>query len=83
MSSRKLLDQALKVYGDRPEYTPEKARASFLKGRLLTMLQDPERGRAALEQSFELYRSCVGKGKDLGRDPSTTDFEDLVIFWSK
>lgn len=79
----KLLDQALKVYGDRPEYTPEKARASFLKGRLLTMLQDPERGRAALEQSFELYRSCVGKGKDLGRDPSTTDFEDLVIFWSK
>lgn len=83
MSFRRLLDQALKIYGDRPEYTPEKARAYFLKGKLLTTLQDPERGRAALEQSFELYRSCTGKGTDLQGDPSTTDFEDLVVFWSK
>lgn len=79
---RTLLDQALKIYGDRPEYTPEKARAHFLKGNLLMKLQDPEKGQAALEQSFDLYRSYAGK-MSLRGQPSISDFEDLVVFWSK
>ena len=76
------MDQALKIYGDRPEYTPEKARAYFLKGNLLVKLQDPEKGRAALEQSFDLYRSYAGE-KSVQGHPGVSDFEDLVVFWSK
>ena len=57
-------------------------RGYFLKGNLLVKLQDPEKGQAALEQSFDLYRSYAG-GKSVQGHPRVSDFEDLVVFWSK
>ena len=78
--SRTLLDQALKIYGDREYYGPEKARALYKKANLLTAIGDKDNGSTYLDESRVLYRELAKKNVD---QPSDVDFDELIVFWSK
>ncbi|PVH87326.1 hypothetical protein DL98DRAFT_271169 [Cadophora sp. DSE1049] len=82
-----LLDQALKIYGDRGYYDPEKARALYKKGRLLQLLQDTEeKSKKYLDEALQLNRKLKKGGADFRKgieDLTDRDFDDLIVFWSK
>jgi hypothetical protein len=84
---RTLLDQALKIYGDRDYYSPEKARASYKKGKLLKALG--EQGRHSemfLDKAWVLREKLTKKNSGLKRsidELTDADFDDLIVFWSK
>ncbi|MCJ1382412.1 hypothetical protein MMC17_005525 [Xylographa soralifera] len=82
-AAMKLLDQALKVYGDRPEYRPEKARVQHLRGHLLALLNQQESATVAFNESFHLYRMCSSQDKRPPEELRSGDFDDLIVFWSK
>ncbi|EED16512.1 NB-ARC and TPR domain protein [Talaromyces stipitatus ATCC 10500] len=76
-----LLDQALKIYGEREYYGPEKARALCKKGKLLAVVDKLEESRAYMSQAQVLYRKL--KSKEDTHDATDADFDDLIVFWSK
>ena len=83
MHARRLLDQALKVYGDRPGYEPERARTLYKKGQLLITLDKGDEAQAVLRSCFNSYRDAVPGNSRTLEELTTADFERPVIFWSK
>lgn len=81
---RSLLDQALKIYGDREYFGPEKARALYKKGKLLGDIGND--GEAYLKRAMNLYQDLKKGCSDPRRgidELSDADFDQLIVFWSK
>lgn len=81
MNHRALLDQALKIYGDREYYGPEKARALHKKGKLLATLGKRDESHTYILKAQSLYRNL--KSKEDTHVATDADFDDLIVFWSK
>lgn len=85
--SRSLLDQALKIYGDREYYGPERARALFKKGKLLQNFgKESSQSQSYLTEALDLYRKLKKERADFRRgidELTEMDFDDLIVFWSK
>lgn len=81
MKYRTLLDQALKIYGDREYYGPEKARALHKKGKLLDIVGKNDEGNTYISNAQSLYRRL--KSKEDTHVATDADFDDLIVFWSK
>jgi hypothetical protein len=81
MQYRTLLDQALKIYGDREYYGPEKARALHKKGKLLDIMGKGNESSTYISKAQSLYRKL--KSKEDTHVATDGDFDDLIVFWSK
>lgn len=82
MKYRALLDQALKIYGDREYYGPEKARAlQKKKGKLLVIIGKIDQGNTYVSKAQKLYRTLKSKGDT--HVATDADVDDLIVFWSK
>lgn len=81
MNNRALLDQALKIYGDREYYGPEKARALHKKGKLLDTLGKSDESNTYILKAQSLYRKL--EDKEDTHIATDADFDDLIVFWSK
>jgi hypothetical protein len=85
--SRSLLDQALKIYGDREYYDPEKARALYKKGTLPQhVVGKGIKSKKTLNEALDLYRKLKKEKADFRRgieELTDADFDDLIVFWSK
>jgi hypothetical protein len=80
---RTLLNQALKIYGNRAIYKPEKARAKFKKNVLLMSLQRLDEANAEREESGKLYREIRPGDLRQSEDLTEDDYDDIIVFWSK
>ena len=80
---RTLLNQALKVYGDRAIYKPEKARAKFKRMLLLMSMQKLDEVTAEREESSKLYREVCPGDSRRPEDLTDDDYDDIIVFWSK
>lgn len=80
---RALLDQALKTYGDRYVFKPEKARAIFKRSKVLRLLQREDEAEAALNESWKLYQEIRPADQRTAEQLCDTDFDKIVVFWSR
>ncbi|KAI9930214.1 hypothetical protein MW887_012026 [Aspergillus wentii] len=81
-----LLDQALKTYAEQPYFCAERARAWYLKGKMLVAQQQQNESKEAKTcfgeavRLFRLARPDDGRPLErLGQE----DFNNAVIFWSR
>ncbi len=80
---RTLFNQALKIYGDREFYAPERARAKFKKGKLLAVLGHEKEADVCFAEALELYGQ-VRPGEPPGiLSLDDADFDDMITFWSR
>jgi hypothetical protein len=80
---RTLLDQALRAYGDREAYRPEKARAMFKRAKVLRLLGRKDEAEEELEASGKLYQEIRPKDTRRVEDLKDEDFDKTVVFWSR
>lgn len=82
-NSRKLLEQALKVFSSRAHYRHEKARSNHLMGKLMALKRNVEMSEKYFSETFAGYQ-VLKPGDHRSRDElSDTDYEKLVCFWSR
>lgn len=81
--SRKLLEQALQVFSSRIYYRHEKARTSYLTGRLLAMLGDEQKSENYFKDAFKAYQVIRPEDSRPMEELSDIDFDNLVCFWSR
>jgi hypothetical protein len=80
---RTLFNQALKIYGDREFYAPERARAKFKKAKLLVVLGHENDADICFAEALALYRQ-IRPGENRGIvDLDDVDFDDMITFWSR
>ena len=82
--SRDFLDRAMSIWGDRQWFKNESARSSFLRGtHLLSMggKENVEMGNRWIERAKLLRREILQKEEE-AKELDTTDFDELVCFWS-
>ncbi|KAL8741433.1 MAG: hypothetical protein Q9190_005966 [Brigantiaea leucoxantha] len=78
------LDRAMSIWGDRQWFKNESARSSFLRGtHLLSMggKENVEMGNRWIERAKLLRREILQKEEE-AKELDTTDFDELVCFWS-
>jgi len=80
---RALLGQALKAYGDRNVFKPEKARATFKRSKVLRLLQREDEAEAALNESWKLYQEIRPADQRTAEQLCDADFDKIVVFWSR
>lgn len=84
---RVLIDHALRAYSDTDIYAPEKARALFLRSKILGMMRQPDRAGADLDGAVKLYRditgTTVGDDSMARKLPTMAEFDTLIAFWSR
>lgn len=85
--TRSLLDHALKIYSDREFYSPEKARALYKKGKLLSrMAMEGNDSEKCFNGALDLYQKLKKENADLRKEIdqlTDVDFDRLIVFWSK
>ncbi|KAF2205660.1 hypothetical protein GQ43DRAFT_269423 [Delitschia confertaspora ATCC 74209] len=77
------IDDALRIFGDRAAFRPEKARATFTKSEISLAEKDIERAERLRKESIQAYFELTGQAAVSGSDPVSTDFDELVAFWSR
>ena len=82
-SPRELLDQALKVYGHNHDYRPEKARAQYKRSCVLRLLHRVTEADDEALESLNHYRALCPNDTRCLDSFSHSDFDKLVVFWSK
>jgi hypothetical protein len=80
---RTLFNQALKIYGDREFYTPERARATFKKAKLLTVLGLENDADICFAGALALYRQIRPEENRGIVVLDDVDFDDMITFWSR
>ncbi|KAF2502331.1 hypothetical protein BU16DRAFT_612008 [Lophium mytilinum] len=78
-----LLDQALRAYGDREAYKPEKARAHFKRAKTLRLLGRKNEAAEELQTSWTLYQEIRPKDTRPVEELIDEDFDKTVVFWSR
>ena len=53
--SCRLMDQALKIYGEQEHFIPEKARVNYRRGKLLQLLRRDLEAQEDFHQEFHLF----------------------------
>lgn len=71
------------MYGDRSVYAPEKARAFFQRGRSLRILGRADEAQKDEDECLVLYRDIKEGDKRALEELSDTDFDNLIVFWSR
>ncbi|KAI9733663.1 MAG: hypothetical protein M1834_003265 [Cirrosporium novae-zelandiae] len=83
-TARILIDQALKVWGtERSLYTPEIARTSFLKAKLLYRIGDEEEASILVRQAVALRNKIAPIPTKDYKMLTEESFDELVTFWSR
>jgi hypothetical protein len=82
-----LLDQALKIFGDREYYNPEKARALYKKAKILKLSKKQSSDNETyMNDALDLYRK-LSKGPERPargiHELTDEDFDRLIVFWSR
>ncbi|CZR65067.1 uncharacterized protein PAC_14967 [Phialocephala subalpina] len=80
--SRKLLEQALKVFSSRIHYRHEKARTDHLMGKLMALKRNVEMSEQHFSEAFVGYQMLKPDDPRSREELSDTDYEELVCFWS-
>jgi len=80
---RTLLDQALKIYGDREFYAPERARAKFKKAKLLMKMGEGSAADVYFKKALALYKELKHGDDRAIVDLDDDDFDDMITFWSR
>lgn len=80
---RKLLEQALRVYGGRLQLRHERARTSFVMGHLFKQLGESNIAATHLKEAFMIYKDLRQEDTRPIEALTDDDFDDLVSFWSK
>ena len=84
---RPLLDLALKIFGNREYFGPEKARALYKKGKLLErMAHEDNDSKKYLKWALDLYRKLKKENSDPPKEINEltdAEFDRLIVFWSK
>ncbi|KAL1638138.1 hypothetical protein SLS58_008975 [Diplodia intermedia] len=87
LSTRALLDHALKAYSNSKTYVPEKARALFKRSQVLKMMRSNKDAEETLQDATELYHEAVGKEESAkgkkAEELADQDFVELIAFWSR
>lgn len=83
MTSRALIDQALKVFSGRPRYKQEYARALYKAGQLSQAVGNSARATLEFEEAYRLRQGLVRDDQRGIEELQESDFDDLVVFWSR
>jgi hypothetical protein len=73
----------LEVFIHRPFFKPEAARASFIKGQLMSKLGKVLESRRYEETAFRLYYELHPQALKRPDVLTRKDFDELVMFWSR
>jgi tetratricopeptide (TPR) repeat protein len=79
--SRKLLEQALRIYNGRAQLKQEKARTSFKMGILLQVTGHKE-AAVHLQEAWSIYHALIPNNGRTLKDLTDADFDSLVSFWT-
>lgn len=89
-----LIDYALDAYSQSNNFISEKARASFRRIKTLRALQRVDEADSQLRHCFEIYtrlfkdqvranRASKSDHKTRAEDLDDSDFDSLIVFWSR
>lgn len=78
-----LFSQALKIYGDREFYAPERARAKFKNAKLLAVLGQKSDADICFVEALALYRQIMPGDNRAIEFLHDVDFDDIITFWSR
>ncbi|KAF2108477.1 hypothetical protein BDV96DRAFT_652728 [Lophiotrema nucula] len=79
----KHVDEALRIFGDRVIFLPERARALFRKGDILQAAGMATEAVRWQQESLSLYLKISGNGTVTPGSVTDANFESLVAFWSR
>jgi hypothetical protein len=77
------LDQALKAYGDRNIYYPEKARALYMRSKLHRQMNRETPANCDQTESLRLYRIFAPDDQRPWEALTNSDFDKIIVFWSR
>lgn len=81
--SRAYLNQALKIFRDKPHLRNELARTTFKSGELLHLMGQDGEAQDAMLKAYQLRKPLVPQdGRSLG-ELKENDFDTLVAYWSR
>ncbi len=75
------LDEALRVYGGRPAWRPEVARACIRKAKVRVALGDDKGAAEAMARVQKIWMELVPKERR--SEPMEKVIDEMVFFWSK
>lgn len=81
------MDEALRIWGDKPQYKNRVARTSFMKGKFLVDIaaesdgDEARKGHECIEKAKALYSELAGPQTSL--ELTEADFDNIVMFWSR
>ncbi|KAF4307943.1 putative tetratricopeptide repeat domain-containing protein [Botryosphaeria dothidea] len=78
-----LLDQALKVFTGRPVYLPEKARAIFMRARVLELLGHDKEAAGQKETSIKMLNKLTASEVKAASEVTNADLDKAICFWSR
>jgi hypothetical protein len=80
---RAFIIQELKIFGDRPYFRGEFARAKFIHSRLLESQGEHSKASEALVEAFTVREQLRSGYAQRLEDLSERDFEEIVAFWAR
>lgn len=80
---RELLDQALKAYGERDIYFPEKSRALYKRSNLYRLLDKDHDAQCDANECLRLYRIHRPDDERSFQELNIEDFDKIIVFWSR
>lgn len=78
-----LLDQALRVLGNRPDFMPENARVSFKRWKVLQKLGRVEEAERCAQEALTSHRSIHPDDDRRVEEMVDGDFDKDIMFWSR
>lgn len=81
--NRTLMERAEKIFSNRSYYKNEQARATYKRAQLFSAQGDKAKALEHFKKAFGLRKSLLPGDKKLMNQLSETDYDDLVIFWSR
>jgi hypothetical protein len=82
---RKRLNQALAIFGhpEHSSFNPEKARAYYKKGRVLTLQGQSGEAETAYGEAMKLYKKIRPNDPRPREQLDDSDFDKCIMFWSR
>jgi hypothetical protein len=81
--SRVHLNQALKIFSDKPHLQNELTRTKFKRGELLRLMGQEEEAQNAILEAYRLRKELVPEDDRSLEELKVNDFDKLVAYWSR
>jgi hypothetical protein len=78
-----LFEQAISVYQDREIYSPEKARALYKRSKVYAALGKLSNAACDGNEALRLYRLSQPNDSRLLNELEHSDFDNIIVFWSR